>query len=58
MKSMMRFAFSSIGSGGSCAAIVYFLERTNSQPMLIEDMAAFIIAAIGVVCSAFSSEFE
>lgn len=58
MKSIVRFAFSSLGSGGSCAAIVYFLERTNSQPMLTEDIAAFVVAAVGAVCLALSGGFE
>lgn len=58
MKSIVQFVFSSVGLGGSCAAIVYFIERAYSQPLLREDAAAFVVAVVGAVCLAFSGGIE
>jgi len=46
------------GLGGVCASIVYFTERTFLHPFLWEDVTAYVVSAVGVVCLAFSMEFE
>jgi len=44
--------------GGCCASIVYFIERTYSQPLLTEDVTAYLVAAASVICLSIAMEFE
>ena len=58
MKSMFEFIFRCVGYGGAFASIVYFMERKNTLPTLIEDVIAFSISIVGMICLALSAEFN
>lgn len=58
MATLAGSVFRCAALGGCCAAIVYFIERTYSQPLLAEDVTAYFVAAASVICLAIALEFE
>ena len=58
MKHLIGAIFKCAGYGATFASIVYFLERTNTPPILTEDIIAFFMSIGGIIFLTLSIEFS